>query len=65
MIKRLVPVFFSPMIFAIGFLTPLIAQLLEVFNAPTFGFHPLVVGFLIGGLFGLMAQIRGSWIWIK
>ncbi len=26
---------------------------------------PLYWGLLIGGLLGLMAQVRGSWLWVK
>jgi hypothetical protein len=29
------------------------------------GIPDIIVGLLIGGLLGLIAQLRGSWVWIK
>lgn len=55
--------YFGPIIFALGFLAPLIAQsaIRLGFDAP-FGLSPLAFGFAAAGISGLAAQIRGRWI---
>ena len=65
--KLLKTIFFlGPLIFAVGFLVPLIAQSASAMNwAPPFGLSPLEFGFATAGPFGLLAQFRGSWIWVK
>jgi len=54
---------FMPLIFGVGFLAPLIAQVIERigWTAP-FSLPPLAAGLLIGGLWGAHAQFRGRWI---
>ncbi|WP_370371800.1 hypothetical protein [Henriciella pelagia] len=53
----------SPLIFAFGFLAPLFAQLIERMGAPTpLGLTSLTMGFVVAGLLGIPAQIRGRWI---
>lgn len=44
---------------------PLIAELIVLaeFNLPSG--VPLIAGLIIGGSLGLMAQARGSWVWVK
>ena len=55
--------YFGPLIFAIGFLTPLIAQTLTRLDIqPPLGMTPLAAGFLVAGALGLIAQIRGRWL---
>ena len=56
---------FSPLLFGLGFLAPLIAQSLTLADISFAGIENLYLGLLIGGLWGLMAQLRGSWIWVK
>lgn len=54
---------FGPLIFAFGFLTPLIAQIIRALDlTPPFGLEPLTVGLVVAGLLGLAAQARGRWI---
>ncbi|WP_321491089.1 hypothetical protein [uncultured Hyphomonas sp.] len=54
---------FGPLIFALGFLAPLIAQIIGQLNwSPPFGISPLAAGLLVGGAYGLVAQFRGRWI---
>lgn len=54
---------FGPLLFAFGFLAPLIAQIISRTGwTPPFGLTALMVGLIIGGLFGLTAQIRGRWV---
>ncbi|MBO6555034.1 MAG: hypothetical protein JJ934_01570 [Pseudomonadales bacterium] len=63
--EKLITLIFSPIAFAIGFLTPLIAQ---VCLAMAWIDHPPIaysLGFIIAIGFGLMAQFRGSWLWLK
>ena len=54
---------YGPLIFGIGFLAPLIAQIIERggLGSP-FGLPTIVVGLALGGLMGLVAQLRGRWI---
>ncbi|MDX1294609.1 MAG: hypothetical protein R3265_17455 [Hyphomonas sp.] len=55
--------FFGPLIFAIGFLVPVIAQAMVALGwTPPFGLSPLQFGFAVAGPLGLLAQIRGRWI---
>ncbi len=62
--KTLKTIFFlGPLIFAFGFLTPLIAQSITASGwTPPLGLSPLTFGFAIAGPLGLLAQIRGRWV---
>ena len=62
---KLIQVFFSPIGFAIGFLAPLVAQGLLYFDIAENWKIAYSVGILVALFFGLMAQTRGSWIWVK
>ena len=52
-----------PLIFAFAFLVPVIAQGMDAIglSAP-FGLSTLTFALIIGGGWGLIAQIRGRWI---
>ena len=54
---------YMPLIFGVGFVAPLIAQIIERagWTLP-FGIAPLAAGLVIGGLWGAHAQFRGRWI---
>lgn len=55
--------YFGPLIFAIGFLAPLIAQTLTRLGLePPLGMTPIATGLLVAGALGLAAQIRGRWL---
>lgn len=55
--------YFGPLLFAVGFIAPLTAQILRSFEiTPPFGVSPLMAGLCLGGVWGLYAQIKGSWI---
>ena len=57
---------FGPLIFGLGFMTPLFAELIgRAGVALPFGLTPLIAGLLLGGGLGLFAQLRGSWVWVK
>ena len=60
-----IQIFFSPLGFAIGFLTPLVAQGLIYFDIAENWKIAYSIGFGVSLFFGLMAQYRGSWIWLK
>jgi hypothetical protein len=64
MIQVLKTVFyFGPLLFGLGFLVPLTAQVIRLMGWPTpFDLSPLMMGLIIGGGLGLIAQIRGRWI---
>jgi hypothetical protein len=64
-VSRLLPLIFRNLtfLFGIGFLAPLIAQVLER-TVPSIAATPwpLVVGLLVGGGWGALAQKTGRWI---
>ena len=55
--------YFGPLIFAFGFMVPLILQVINYFEwQPPLGVEPLYFALGLGGILGLVAQIRGRWI---
>jgi hypothetical protein len=64
-IFNFVKVLFSPIVFGLGFIGPLSAEIITALEISLPIGTPLYWGLLIGGLLGLMAQVRGSWIWVK
>lgn len=55
---------YGSLIFAVGFLWPLFAQTLSYVGwVPPFGLSPLVAIFVPAIALGLMAQVRGTWLW--
>jgi len=55
--------YFGPLLFGIGFLAPLSAQIIQAMDwTPPFGLTPLMTGLILGGAYGLLAQIRGRWV---
>ena len=54
---------YGPLLFGIGFLAPLIAQVLAALGvlAPL-GMSPMVFGLVVGTALGLVAQLRGRWV---
>lgn len=54
---------FGPLIFAVGFLIPLIAQILLALGwTPPFGLSAWTFAAIVGGGYGVFAQITGRWI---
>jgi hypothetical protein len=52
-----------PILFGIGFIAPLIAQLLQLAGyGRVFGLAPIAVGLAVGGAWGLYAQFKGRWL---
>lgn len=52
-----------PLLFGVGFVAPLIAQVLQralpgVVPAP----WPILIGLVVGGVWGAFANVRGRWI---
>lgn len=62
--KKFIGVLFSPLVFGLGFLAPLSAQILTIFGYSA-GINNIFIGLAIGASLGLMAQLRGSWVWVK
>lgn len=62
--KKLLGIVFSPIVFGLGFVAPLVAQILVRLDV-SMGIDNLYVGLIVGLSLGLMAQFRGSWIWVK
>lgn len=52
-----------PFLFGLGFIAPLTAQIMSAakIGAP-FGLGNIAFGLLFGGLWGLVANIRGRWL---
>ena len=52
-----------PFLFGIGFIAPLIAQSMALWDvAAPFGMSRIMFGLLIGASWGLYAVLRGRWI---
>lgn len=53
----------GPVIFGIAFLAPLFATLMVRAGADDpFGIAPIWFGLVLGGLWGLYAKLKGSWL---
>lgn len=63
--QHIIKFIFSPLAFALGFLWPLLTQVGVSLGLLPMGVTGIVVGGSIAIALGLMAQLRGSWIWIK
>jgi len=63
--ERLIKVFFSPMVFAVGLLWPLGTQTLIASELMTPGWAAWAVSAAVVLPFALMAQLKGSWVWVK
>ena len=61
----LIKLLFSPLLFGIAFMGPLIAQTLFALGLIDDSASALYLGLACGFALGLFAQLRGSWIWIK
>lgn len=54
---------FGPLLFAFGFLTPLFATIITSMGLPLpLEASPLLGGFIIATVWGVMAQVTGRWI---
>ncbi|MEY2943429.1 MAG: hypothetical protein RLY97_1443 [Pseudomonadota bacterium] len=52
-----------PFLFGIGFIAPLIAQVMLRWQiAAPLGLSPTLCGLAIGGSWGLIANLRGRWL---
>jgi hypothetical protein len=52
-----------PFLFGIGFIAPLIAQLMAYWHvAAPLGLSQIVFGLLVGGTWGAIANLRGRWL---
>lgn len=52
-----------PFLFGIGFIAPLVAQVMLRFDIATpLGLSPIMVGLLIGAPWGLVTVMRGRWL---
>ena len=54
---------FSPLAFALGFLTPLFHQVLAAMELGPGGIFNLLLSLGIALALGITAQIRGNWWW--
>ena len=55
--------YWMPFLFGIGFIAPLIAQMLEYWQVEApWGLGPVMFGLLIGAPWGLYATLRGRWL---
>jgi hypothetical protein len=52
-----------PLLFGLGFIAPLIAQLMAAADASApFGIGNTAFGLALGGTWGLIATLRGRWL---
>lgn len=52
-----------PLIFAFAFLVPLIDQGMQALGVPApFGLTTLTTALIVGGAWGLFAQVTGRWV---
>ena len=63
--ELLLKLIFSPIVFGLLFLGPLIAQSMTAMDLQLFAIPNLLLGLIIGGAWGLIAKLKGSWLWIK
>lgn len=63
--KLLIGILFSPMAFALGFLWPLSCQAAIALQLAEPGWPALIAGAAVAIPLGLVAQLRGSWVWIR
>jgi hypothetical protein len=64
-VQHILKLLFSPLAFAVGFLWPLFTQILIAAGLSQPGWFAMSVGAAIAISLGVMAQVRGSWLWIK
>ena len=62
---KFIALLFKPITWAIGFLLPLTAQVLLALDVTTSSVSAYGFAAVVAVLWGLMAQLRGSWIWVK
>lgn len=63
--QHIIKFLFSPLAFALGFLWPLTTQVLLSSAIVEASGLAISIGAVVAIGWGLMAQVRGSWIWIK
>lgn len=52
-----------PFFFGISFIAPLVAQLMALWHLPApLGLSRIAFGLTVGGLWGLVANLRGRWL---
>jgi hypothetical protein len=51
-----------PLLFGIGFIAPLVAELLALAGLRPLGLSPVGFGLVLGSLWGLYATVKGSWL---
>lgn len=54
--------YWGPLWFGIGFLAPVLKTLMEILGFPPFSLSPLLIGLMIGAVWGITAKLRGRWI---
>ena len=59
----LLKLLFTPTAFALGFLTPLIAQTMTALGMGIDGVPNLAVGLGVALTLALVAHLRGGWLW--
>jgi hypothetical protein len=62
---KVIGLLFSPIAFGIGLLAPLIAQIMAFAGLSVVGIPDIWVGLFISAQLGLIAHLRGSWVWVK
>lgn len=63
--QQVIKFLFSPVAFALGFLWPLFTQIFIATDLLQAGGLAIGIGAVVALSWGVMAQLRGSWIWIR
>ena len=61
--SHLLKLLLSPLAFALGFLSPVIAQSAEALGWGVPGLSNLTLGLALALAIGVTAQLRGGWLW--
>ena len=62
---KIISVLFMPVTWAIGFIWPLVAQSILALGMTESVTTAYLLGALVALPWGVMAQLRGSWLWVK
>ena len=64
-VVALIKILFAPITFGLLFLGPLLGELFALLGLFADASLRMGIAIGIGGCLGIMAQIRGSWVWLK
>jgi hypothetical protein len=60
---KILKLLLSPVTFAVGFLAPLFAQVMNELSVGIEGIPNIAIALAVAVALGITAQIRGGWLW--